>query len=105
MCGGDASKCDYDPASDICTEMERRHGEMSKEIYERLQSPGFTRKLIPLKPGEAQTCDLLIGVVEGFRLETDDEFRQRIFEALKQNREECRAMGIDAGDDPGKPPS
>jgi hypothetical protein len=46
--------------------------------------PRFTRKLIPLKPGEKAPVDLLIGVVEGFRLETDAELRDRI---LKSERD------------------
>jgi hypothetical protein len=45
--------------------------------------PRFTRKLIPLKPGEKVEADLLIGVVEGFRLETDAELRDRILEAMQ----------------------
>jgi hypothetical protein len=49
-----------------------------EDILAELSGPHFTRRLIPLKPGEAQPCDLLIGVVEGFRLETDDELRARI---------------------------
>jgi hypothetical protein len=44
-------------------------------------TPRFTRKLIPLKPGEEAPVDLLIGVVEGFRLETDAELRERILKS------------------------
>jgi hypothetical protein len=43
----------------------------------------FTRKLIPLKPGEKAEPDLLIGVVEGFRLETDAELRDRILKSTE----------------------
>lgn len=36
VCGGDESKCNYDPASDICWEMERMLGDKAKQIYDKL---------------------------------------------------------------------
>jgi hypothetical protein len=45
----------------------------------------FTRQLVPLKPGEEPLSDLLIDLPEGFRLETDAEFRERISKTVAEH--------------------
>jgi hypothetical protein len=41
------------------------------------------RKLVKLRPGEVAKPDLLVAVPQGYRLETDEEFRVRIIAATE----------------------
>lgn len=43
----------------------------------------FQRKLVKLEPGEVATGIQIVQLPDGFRLETDDEFRARIKTELR----------------------
>lgn len=43
----------------------------------------FTRQLKKLQPGEKWESDLLVDLPDGYRLETDAEFRERILQKHK----------------------
>ena len=53
------------------------------KILEEWMEPGFCRRLIRLKSGEEPPATLtMYELPEGFRLETDDELRERILQSM-----------------------
>lgn len=66
--------------------------------------PPFQRKLVPIKPGEERPRDLLVGDVNGMRLETDDEFSERIKrETAIETARRSGLAGVDGYIDPNWP--